>query len=481
MTHELKQLTGLVQKPTQVQKLILTPQLQQAIRLLQLSRIELQETIQTEIETNPLLEEGTDENFDREPETIDRFDELTITETSTEVMDWENYLSENNTGWAGPLHEDRDFPSFENYTANKTNLTDHLTWQLGMSDLADTQKEIGAHIVGNLDVNGYLKASREEIAQTTGYAEEEVTEVLRAIQRFDPMGVAARDLRECLLIQLRFQGMGGTLVERILLEHMDMLENRKYDQIARSLSVSVQDVLDAVSIIKNLEPKPGRQFNNERTVYITPDVYVFKVGSDYHIVLNEDGMPKLRVNHYYRQILSDKTRIENGTREYILDRIKLAEWLIKSIHQRQRTIYRVTESIVRFQRDFLDQGITYLKTLVLRDVAAKIKMHESTVSRATANKYVHTPQGIFELKFFFNSGIKRTDGDAVASESVKQHIRNIIKSEDVTKPYGDQTITDILKKINIPVARRTIAKYRESIGILPSRRRKSPYTDSNNP
>jgi RNA polymerase sigma-54 factor len=347
-----------------------------------------------------------------------------------------------------------------------------------MRDLSDDQKEIGVHIIGNLDEDGYLKTSFEEISMVTGYTEEEVTEVLHVIQNFDPVGIAARDLRECLLIQVRSQGMGDTVVEKILLDLMDKLENRKYDQIARSLSVPLEDVLNAVSVIRNLEPKPGRKFNNERTLYITPDVYVFKVGNDYQIVLNEDGLPKLRINQYYRQILSDRNKLGNGTREYILNKLKSAEWLIKSIHQRQRTIYRVTDSIVHFQRDFLDHGITHLKPLVLRDVAEKIEMHESTVSRATTNKYVHTPQGIFELKFFFNSGINRTDGDAVASESVKQHIRNIIKSEDTAKPYGDQAITDILKEMNIRVARRTVAKYRESMGIPTSRQRRNPHHHS---
>lgn len=484
MTYELKQVPGLVQKPTQIQKLILTPQLQQAIRLLQLSRLELVENINNEMETNPMLEEQSGEISHGEPgdseenETNNQYDEVTVKERIGEDIDWENYLSEYNTGRTASLHENRDTPSFENFTANETNLTDHLTWQLGMSNLTDTHKKIGVHIIGNLDEDGYLKTSTEEIAQITGYAEEEVIEVLYAIQKLDPVGIAARDVRECLLIQLKSQNMEDTVVERILLDHMDKLENRKYDQIARSLLVPIEEVLAAISVINTLEPKPGRQFNNEGTIYISPDVYVFKVGDDYQILLNEDGLPKLRVSHYYRQILSDKNKLQDGTREYILDRLKSAEWVIKSIQQRQRTIYRMTESIVRFQRDFLDHGITSLKPLVLRDVAEEIKMHESTVSRATTNKYVHTPQGIFELKFFFSGAIKKIDGDFVASESVKQHIRNIIKSEDVTKPYGDQAITDILKKMNIRVARRTVAKYRESIGILPSSKRKNLYTPS---
>jgi RNA polymerase sigma-54 factor len=464
------------------QQLIMTPQLQQAIKLLQLSRLELLETIYNEMETNPMLEEQPGEDSDEERRDSEEAkptetggEEVTVKESIREDVDWENYLSEYNTGWAESPYEDRDTPSFENFTASETNLTSHLSWQLSMSDLTDAQKEIGVHVIGNLDEDGYLQTTPEEIALATAHTVEGVKEVLHAIQKFDPVGVAARDTRECLLIQAKFQNLEGTVVERILLDHMDKLENRKYDQIARGLSLPIQEVLSAISVITSLEPKPGRQFNNERTIYISPDIYVFKVADDYAIFLNEDGLPKLRINHYYRQILSNKNEVEDGAKAYIHDKLKSAAWLIKSIHQRQRTIYRVTESIVRFQRDFLDRGITQLKPLVLRDVAEDIQMHESTISRVTTNKYVHTPQGVFELKFFFNSAINGADGESVASESVKEHIRNIIKSEKKTKPYSDQDVADILKTMKINVARRTVAKYRETLGILPSRKRKRPY------
>ena len=225
----------------------------------------------------------------------------------------------------------------------------------------------------------------------------------------------------------------------------------------------------------DFEPKPGRLYNDDETIYISPDIYVFKVGDDYEIVLNEDGMPKLRINSYYREILTSKNSLGKDTKEYIQEKLKSAAWLIKSIHQRHRTIYKVTESIVQFQRDFFDKGIAYLKPLVLRDVAERIQMHESTVSRVTTNKYIHTPQGIFELKFFFNSAVSSMEGESIASESVKEHIRNIVKSEDKRKPFSDQELCDILKKSNIDIARRTVAKYRETLGILPSRKRRAPY------
>lgn len=476
MALELRQSLSLTQQ------LIMTPQLQQAIKLLQLTRLELLETINQEMETNPVLEEQPLDETDEEKEFEEGEDkseqtvsEVSIKEKVREDVDWESYLSEYNTGWAESSYEQRDIPSFEDFTSQKTNLHSHLMWQLNMSNFNDLQKEIGIHIIGNLDDDGYLQISIEEISQTTGHIREEVTETLSLIQKFDPVGVAARDTQECLLIQARFQNLGGPLVEKIILEHMDRLENRRYDLIARSLSIPLQEVISAVSIITGLEPKPGRRYNDEETIYISPDIYVFTVGDDYEIVLNEDGLQRLRINHYYRQILSSKASVANGTKEYIQDKLKSAAWLIKSIHQRQRTIYRVTESIVQFQRGFLDKGINHLRPLVLRDVAEDIQMHESTVSRVTTNKYVHTPQGIFELKYFFNGAIDSIDGESVSSESVKEHIRNILKSENKAKPYSDREVADMLKKLNTNIARRTVAKYRENLGILPSRKRKNPY------
>ncbi len=464
------------------QQLIMTPQLQQAIKLLQQSRLELLETIRQEMDTNPVLEEAQrQDDFDEDkgfegdgvkPE--QPATEVSVKEDLRQDVDWDAYFSEYSTGWQSS-YEDKEIPPFESFTASKTNLYTHLMWQLNVSNFSDVQKEIGRHIIGNLDGNGYLKTSAEEISESTGYTPEEVLEALDLLQNFDPVGVAARDLRECLLIQARFRNLQGTVVEKILLEHMDELENKKYDQIAKSLSLPLQEVLSAVSVITSFEPKPGRSFHDEETIYISPDIYVFKVGDDYVIDLNEDGLPKLRISQYYRQILSRRDSLTERDRQYIQEKLKSAAWLIKSIHQRQRTIYRVTESIVRFQRDFFDNGTAHLKPLVLRDVAEDIQMHESTISRVTTNKYVHTPQGVFELKYFFNSAISSVDGESVASESVKEHIRNIIKSENKAKPYSDQEVADLLRNLNIDIARRTVAKYRETMGILPSRKRKKPY------
>jgi len=461
----------------------MTPQLQQAIKLLQLSRLELLETITQEMEINPLLDEQPGDDGDNENDfyeeakenIIQKTPEVRIEETlSRQDMDWESYLSEYNTGWAESPHDNKELPVFENINASKTNLHSHLQWQLSLSDLSDSQQDISVQIIGNIDDDGYLKASIEELSQLTGYPHDEILNTLLIIQKFDPTGVGARDTQECLLIQARFQNLAGTVVEKIILQHLENLENKRYDKIARSLSIPIEEVLAAISIITNFEPKPGRLYNDDETIYVSPDIYVFKVGDDYEIVLNEDGMPKLKINNYYKEILSNKNSLEKNTKEYIQEKLKSAAWLIKSIHQRQRTIYKVTESIVQFQRNFFEKGVTHLKPLVLRDVAEHIQMHESTISRVTTNKYVHTPQGVFELKYFFNSAINSMEGDSIASESVKEHIKNIIKNENKGNPCSDQEIAEMLKDSNIDVARRTVAKYRETLGILPSRKRRTP-------
>jgi len=480
MALELRQSLGLAQQ------LVMTPQLQQAIKLLQLSRLELLETISQEIEENPVLEEMTPGESDQEEEKDDGKDEpvretpeiseVMVEDRARDDVDWETYITEYNTGWAETHYEERDIPSFENITDTKTNLAEHLNWQLNMSSLDTDQREIGIHIIGNLDEDGYLDISLEEISEITGHSPEKVMETLRLIQNFDPVGVAARNTQESLLIQARFHKLGGGLIEKIIMDHMKELENRNYDKIATALSLPLQDIIAALSVIQTLDPRPGRVYSNEETIYITPDIYVFKVGDDYEIVQNEDGLPKLRINGYYRQILQNKTPVSENTKSYIQEKMRSAAWLIKSIHQRQRTLFRVTESIVRFQKEFLDKGVAHLKPLVLRNVAEDIEMHESTVSRVTTNKYVYTPQGLFELKFFFNSSISRLDGDDLASESVKEQIRKLIKSEDKARPYSDKEIEKTMKRLNINVARRTIAKYRESMGILPSRKRRDPLS-----
>ena len=398
-----------------------------------------------------------------------------LSDPRKDEMEWEAYLSEYNSGWAETPYDRRETTSFENMTSAKTNLYSHLFWQLSMSNLDKVQRLIGINIIGNLNPDGYLDISMEELIDATEQPLEKIIEVLNAIQNFDPVGVAARDMKESLLIQIKFQQIKDPFIERIINYHLEDLESRRYDQIAKSLRVTTKEVLASVLIIQSLEPKPGRLYSDDETIYISPDVYVYKINDKYEIILNEDGLPKLRINGYYKDVMRNKEAVADNVKTYIQDKLKSAAWLIKSINQRQKTIYRVTKSIIQFQEDFLDHGRSHLKPLVLRDVAEDIEMHESTVSRVTTNKYVHTPQGVLELKYFFNSSVNSVDGDAVGSESVKEHIKNIIKSENRHKPYSDKRIADILESMNIKVARRTVAKYRESMNIFPSRKRRDPY------
>ncbi len=466
------------------QQLVMTPQLQQAIKLLQLARLELLEVINQEMEENPLLEdapEGMPAEADAggnpitTPPETPPLEPVTMEETARADIDWSNYLGEYNT--PGPVYfeaEQREVPEYENFIARRESLSEHLMWQLLLSLPTRREERIGSAIIGNLNRDGYLQATLDEIATLAEADTSEAESVLGKMQSFDPPGVCARDLRECLLIQVRQLGLHDSIVVQIIQNHVKHLENKNYKAISRVLGIGLDDVLSAVEIITRMEPKPGRQFSDEEPQYISPDVFVYKVGDEFVIVLNEDGMPKLRISSFYKEALSSKgAEFAGHTRDYIKNKLRSAVWLIRSIHQRQRTIYKVVESIIRYQRDFLEKGIAHLKPMVLRDVAWDIEMHESTVSRVTTNKYVHTPQGIFELKFFFNSSINRFDGAAIASASVKDKIRQIIESEDPTKPYSDKKMVEILKSSNINIARRTVAKYREMLGVLPSNKRKN--------
>ncbi|MCU0579729.1 MAG: RNA polymerase factor sigma-54 [Desulfobacterota bacterium] len=466
------------------QQLIMTPQLQQAIKLLQLSRLELLETLHQEIEANPILEEsageeqeyGPSEGTSEEPapEAEAPVGEVAISERALEDMDWDNYLND----YSSPRHEgggeDRELPSFENILSRKTSLNDHLLWQLSLSNLSPEDQRIGEELIGNLDKNGYLTVTVDDIAAAVPADQARVAETLRRIQEFDPPGVAARDLKECLLIQARTLYGSPPWVEEILENHMGYLENKNYAGLAKVLQAPPEEIGQAVQLILHLDPKPGRAFSIEEPQYISPDIFVYKVGEEYIIVLNDDGLPRLRINSFYRQALSRKNDVPEGTRDYIQEKLRSALWLIKSIQQRQRTIYRVTESIFKFQRPFLDYGISHLKPLILRDVAEDVQMHESTISRVTTNKYVYTPQGIYELKYFFNSSLPGANGETVASESVKEKIRQLIAREDPRRPLSDQEITELLQKEKIHIARRTVAKYRELLTILPSSKRRNP-------
>ena len=471
------------------QQLVMTPQLQQAIKLLQLSRLELQEVVQQELEENPVLDETLEIEEPKEPDTLElseqetvplqeaeSFQELKVNEDNIREMDWDTFLEGYNYSSGDQYNDDDDDrPSFENMLTKKGTLFDHLIWQLNMGKFTSEEMRVGAEIIGNIDEDGYFRASLAEVATVCGVDEAFVEALLARVQDFDPMGVGARDLRECLLIQVRLLEMGGTVVESIIRDHLKDLEIRNYRQISRVLGVETKDVLLASRIISNMDPKPGRIFQQDEIQYISADIFVYKVGDEYMVTLNEDGLPTLRINPLYLSEGKLGSLLDQKTENYINDKTRSALWLIKSIQQRQRTIYKTAKSIVKFQREFFDRGIEHLKPLVLRDVADDIGMHESTISRVTSNKYMQTPQGLFELKYFFNSGISTGDGDFIASESVKNKIKEILESEDVRKPYSDQRLAELLAKGNISIARRTVTKYREMLRIGSSSERKRLY------
>jgi RNA polymerase sigma-54 factor len=345
-------------------------------------------------------------------------------------------------------------------------------WQMTLTRFTEEEQRLAAEVIGNIDDDGYLQSSIEELSVETGVESEAIENILAKIQEFDPPGVGSRNLQECLLVQLRHLDMEGTLSERILSEQIEALEKRNYQLIAKSLGASIDEVFASAKIISGLDPRPGSAFGQEEVHYIIPDIFVHKVGSEYVVVLNDEGLPNLKINSFYRSALAGSAEVDKEAGEYIQDKMRGAVWLIKSIHQRQRTIYRVAKSIIKFQREFLDLGIEHLKPLVLRDVATDIDMHESTISRVTTNKYMQTPRGLFELKYFFNSGIGTTGGDVVASESVKMRIKDIIVDENPKKPYSDQKIVVLLHASGIDIARRTVTKYREMLSIGSSTERK---------
>jgi RNA polymerase sigma-54 factor len=545
------------------QQLIMTPQLQQAIKLLQLSRIELEELIDQSLIENPTLEMSPveDEEEGGEKKNEEQDDASNLVEEQVQLSydeEWQNYIESG----AGVMQDvktrtaDTDDQSnpLEATISKENTLMDHLFWQLDLSTFTQIEKDLAEHIIGNIDSEGYLSISIRELLASTpklhnlvkelllkNEIETLVTEesvemfdvyhesrervekkkkgrkkkspvlddedddveeldisqvsndqcgvlelVVKMIQRFDPPGVATRTLQECLTNQLKILRLEDSLAMKIICENMSFLEQKDLKKIARLQKADIQEVVKAYQIITELEPKPGRPFGGEVTQYVVPDVFIYKRGSEYVVSMNQDSVPRLRINPYYQSLLKENkeeaaAKKENGsdqdmTYQYILEKIKAGDWLMKSIEQRQKTIYRVTKSILKFQHEFFEKGIDYLRPLVLKDVAEDIEVHESTVSRITTNKYVYTPQGIFELKYFFTSGIDQGDGDVISSKKIKDYIKKLIESEDKKKPYTDLQIkNELLENAGIKVARRTVAKYREAMNILPSNKRKKLF------
>ncbi len=489
-----KMTLGLSMKP----QLRMTQQLQQAIKLLQLTRLELIDTIQEELTDNPTLEEIPDmdggssafvqlesdeptafpneggENLDMSLRDLDK------SISSSDSIDWDAYLNEYQTHT--PMQDNsykgftgEEMPSYEATLSAPPTLVQHLMRQAKLTRFDEVQERIATEIIGNINEDGYLVGiTLEEIAEKLGVDLESVIYVQETIQEFDPTGVGSRDLRECLLSQAEILYPDNTLVRSIIDQHIPLLEHKNYEAIARALKTTPDRVKRAAHIISTLNPKPGVKYTDERPLYITPDVFVERSSDgEYHVAVNDDGLPRLKVSSYYSDLV--RNGASGDAAAYIKDKMSSARWFLRSIQQRERTIYRVTEAIVERQREFFEKGIQYLKPMVLKDIAEDTELSESTISRVTTKKYVHTPQGTYELKFFFTSKLARMDaftGDDIASTAVRDRIKKIISSENPKKPFSDQKIAEMLKEENIDIARRTVAKYRESLGILSSAQRK---------
>jgi len=446
------------------QQLVMTPQLQMAIKLLQLNRLELAETVREEILENPLLEDESETVAARNVEPASA--PAASTEREAQDVDWARYLDQylGAPPAGGHRPSGEDLPSAEATLTRAESLSEHLARQLRLSDLCDDDVELGLVILGNLDESGYLQQPLSEIAAQVGVALDHAEAVLEKLQTFDPAGIGGRSLRECLLIQAIYFQQDDDLVVKIIKAHLADVERRAYARIARALGAPIDEIHEAVRVIASFNPHPGREYTAEEPRHITPDVYIHKVGNQHFVVPNDDGMPKLRISSTYRASFRDN----GAAKQYVQDKLRSAQWLIRSIQQRRRTIIRVTESILKFQSEFFDKGVSHLKPLILRDVAEDISMHESTISRVTSNKYVETPQGIYPLKFFFSTGVPGTNGVEVASQAVKLAIKKLLAAEVHDRPLSDQRIVAALRTQGIEIARRTVAKYREQMGILSS-------------
>lgn len=474
------------------QKLVMTPSLQQAIKLLQMTRLELEGVLTQELVENPVLEENDTVRDEEEarPEVEERPAQTEVIDHAESMgeIDLDAYFGDYAESWEGQsyasVYEEREGPPLENILTREPDLYDHLLWQLHMSDARPELREVAELIIGNLDPDGFFMASLEEIRAMGaelgegGYSQELVDQALALVRSLDPPGIACWSLQESLLLQLDARGESeASLARRAIAETWELFKHRKFEAVARALGVQLAELEAVLESIRGLEIRPGRQFNTDRTHYVEPDVYIVKVGEEYVVQLNDDGLPRLRVSRAYRKMMHEMSR--NGdhgdAQQFIKDKMRSAVWLIKSLDQRQRTIYKVAESIVRQQRAFLDRGIDHLRPMVLRDVAEDIEMHESTVSRVVSNKYMHTPRGLFPMKFFFHSGIDREYGGDISSLTVKRKIQQMIQEENPKRPLSDSELMRVLNREGIHIARRTVAKYRDELGIASSTERKQIF------
>ena len=472
----------------QTQGLMMTPQLQQAIKLLTLTHLEMTNVIAKEMVENPMLEETGGESSMKEVESrkaetqeksSDDFSGPELVEGGKDNFDWDKYIDGYNNSSSTPYTKEHmskdDGPNYENMVSKGDNLQEHLEWQLRMENLTEEEWKFARGIIHNLNDEGYLDEDLKALLSECTLHEEDALEILKMIQHLDPVGCAASDLQECLLIQARALEDSVPLVTLILKDHLDSFINKDHSAIAKELGVELEQIKDAEMIIHTLRPKPGRIINPEETQYVVPDIYVKNIGGVPTVQLNDEGVPTLKISKLYQNLLKQGAAAKDDeTSEYVQEKLRSALWLIKSIENRQKTIEKVSIAIVKYQPEFFKKGVAYMKPMILKDIANEIGMHESTVSRVTTNKFMHTPLGTFELKFFFNAGIGGKNGGIdIASESLKLKIKELISKEDTKKPLSDQKIADILSKSDIKVARRTVAKYRESMDILPSSKRKN--------
>lgn len=454
------------------QQLVLTPQLQLSIKVLQLNHLELKESIELEVQENPVLEidEIPQERFDYTEKNED-IDVNEILDTYSKIRDKYNTKIKS---YSQKSADDEDENLWENFVTKQSNLYSHLLWQLHLGHFSQDEIRIGEEIIGNIDPDGYLRISVEEIAKKLNIELDIAESVLKRIQQFDPVGVGARSLSECLLAQIDvFESDKKELLKKLILDHLEDLSKKNFKKISQQLLLPIEQIEESFELIKTLNPKPGKGFGFSEydNQYIEPDVFVVKDGDEYKVFLNREGIPSLKINRQYELMLKNR-EIDESTKNFLQEKIKNAYWFIKSIHQRGSTILRVAKAIVDYQRDFFEKGVSFMKPLTLKDLAVTLELHESTISRVTSNKYMLTPVGLFEMKYFFSTGIRKIGSEDVASISVKQIIKEIIENEDPKSPLSDQEISDILKAKGYNIARRTVTKYRESLGILSSSLRK---------
>ncbi len=465
------------------QRLVMTPSLLQKIELLTLDQLELSDLINRELVENPFLEEipeGADFPGENPDEESARNEKKNGEEKGSgkEELDFEYYFG-NDFGTPSVrrtrFDQGEERPSLELFVASKQNLTDHLEWQLSLTDFPEKLKGIVDFIVGNLNAKGYLLISTTEIAEQLKRPEAEVEEALEVVQSLDPFGVGARDLKECIILQLGFLGLKDTLAWRVASNCLALVEKRKFREITKKLDCSMEELKEALDVLKRLSPYPGEKYSSDKPVYVRPDIFIYKMDGEYLVLMNDDGMPQLALNREYRKLILSAGQVTSDTRSYVREKCRSALELLRSIEQRQQTIYRVCMSITRRQREFLEKGWLYLKPLLIKEIAEELGVHPSTISRTVSNKYAHTPQGVIELRRFFTVGIDSSDGSVISAVSIKEKIRKMIETEDPLKPLSDQRLTEMLDVGGIQITRRTVAKYRDQMRILGSRNRKQRF------